>query len=38
MELATIGIAWIAVIAVVVLFAAWMLLGRLLRRKVDELK
>jgi uncharacterized protein YneF (UPF0154 family) len=38
MELATISIVWIAVIAVVVLFLVWMTLGRLIRRKVEELK
>jgi hypothetical protein len=38
MELATISIVWIAVIAVVVLFLLWMTLGRLIRRKVEELK
>jgi nitrate/nitrite transporter NarK len=38
MEPATISIVWIAVIAVVVLFFVWVALGRLLRRKTDEMK
>jgi hypothetical protein len=38
MEPATISIVWIAVIAVVVLFFGWVALGRLLRRKTDEMK
>jgi uncharacterized protein YneF (UPF0154 family) len=36
MELATISIVWIAVIAVVVLFLVWIAVGRLIRRRVDE--
>jgi hypothetical protein len=38
MEPATISIVWIAVIVVVVLFFGWVALGRLLRRKTDEMK
>jgi hypothetical protein len=38
MEPATIGVVWIAVIVVVVLFFGWVAMGRLLRRKTDELK
>jgi hypothetical protein len=38
MELATISVVWIAVIAVVLLFLVWMAVGRLIRRRTDELK
>jgi cell division protein FtsX len=38
MELATISVVWIAVIAVVLLFLVWMAVGRSIRRKTDEMK
>jgi cell division protein FtsX len=38
MELATISVVWIAVIAVVLLFLIWMAVGRSIRRKTDELE
>jgi hypothetical protein len=38
MEPATIGVVWIAVIVVVVLFFGWVALGRLLRRDTDDMK